>query len=134
MGIALKVFFDRSNSARPAPVPPLPFTNWLTMRYFPSGVNSRSSGEWVPQMISRSPWTPHSTGGGPAAGGCCAHTIPASKNIGKISFISLDVHQRSVLSHRISIRHPRHLIAHQAQPKIVLLRRPFQCRVTAFEV
>ena len=60
----------------PAPAEPVRprFINWVAIKYLPSGVSSRSSGERVPQRTSMSPWTPHATSGGPAGGGggCCA--------------------------------------------------------------
>ena len=95
--ILVNVFFARSNSTSPAtPAPPGPFTIWLTMSDFPSGVSSRSSGERVPQMMSMSPCAPHSIRGG--AGGppfpCAlehklARAAPASKTrIADLIFVS----------------------------------------------
>src|SRR3984957_7219654 len=65
----------------PAPAEPARpmLTNWEAIKYSPSGVSSRSSGDRVPKRTSMSPWMPHAMSGGPAGGGgCWAIPTPAS--------------------------------------------------------
>src|ERR1700678_1602584 len=64
--ILVNVFFARSYSAMPAPTASLRpmLMNWVAIKYLPSGVSSRSSGDRVPQRTSISPWTPHVARGG----------------------------------------------------------------------